>query len=486
MRTIHLPALTRSALTEHEHTASRPSPHHRAGLAALAAGLLALAGCATVPPEATLADARARLPEAPLALHTDAAARDTARRQADELLAQPLDADAAVRVALLNSPALQALIAEAWATELQAQARGRPANLHLAFERLTHDGGVEFTRALGLSLGDWLLWPARHGQAAQAARAARLTLAADVLGLRQAVRQQWVRTVAAAELAGYHAQVREAADASAELARRMQAVGNFSRLQRARQQAFQAEAVARQQRAVQAATAEREALVRLLGLDADQAGKLRLPERLPALPATPRDAAAVAAAVATSGPGLQAQAAGATQAAAEALAPWAAAAPRLELTLMRSREGEDRSRAFELGLDLPLTDGRSAVQAARLAAGQRARQATLEAGSRLREAYAGYRQAHDLARHQREVLVPLSQTIRDEVLLQYNGMLVGVFELLAEARSQVGAVIAAIEAQRDFWLADAALQAAIDGVPLAGAAPAGPSAPAATGKADAH
>ena len=44
-------------------------------------------------------------------------------------------------------------------------------------------------------------------------------------------------------------------------------------------------------------------------------------------------------------------------------------------------------------------------------------------------------------------------------------MLIGVFELLAEARSQVGAVIAAIEAERDFWLADAALEAAILGVP---------------------
>ena len=439
------------------------APQHAGTALVLALGLL-LVGCATVPPEATLSDARQRLPDAALALQTDTAAREAARQQADALLAQPLDAEAAVRLALLASPALQALIAEAWATELQAQARGRPANLHLAFERLTHDGGVEFTRALGLSLGDWLLWPARHAQAAQAGRAARLNLAAEVLGLRQAVRQQWVRTVAAAELAHYHAQVREAADASAELARRMQAVGNFSRLQRARQQAFQAEAVVRQQRAVQAERAEREALVRLLGLDATQAARLRLPDRLPALPPTPRDADAVANAAAAA-PGLQAQAATARQAAADALAPWAAAAPRLELTLMRSREGSDRSRAFELGLDLPLTDGRSAVQATQLAAGQRARQATLEAGSRLREAYAGYRQAHDLARHQREVLVPLSQTIRDEVQLQYNGMLVGVFELLADARTQIGAVIAAIEAQRDFWLADAALQSAIAGAP---------------------
>ena len=62
-------------------------------------------------------------------------------------------------------------------------------------------------------------------------------------------------------------------------------------------------------------------------------------------------------------------------------------------------------------------------------------------------------------------MVPLKRSITDEMLLKYNGMLVGVFELLADARAQVGAVIAAIEAQRDFWLADAALKAAIVGAP---------------------
>ena len=44
-------------------------------------------------------------------------------------------------------------------------------------------------------------------------------------------------------------------------------------------------------------------------------------------------------------------------------------------------------------------------------------------------------------------------------------MLIGVFELLADARSQIGSVNAAIEAQRDFWLADADLKMALVGTP---------------------
>jgi outer membrane protein TolC len=60
-------------------------------------------------------------------------------------------------------------------------------------------------------------------------------------------------------------------------------------------------------------------------------------------------------------------------------------------------------------------------------------------------------------------VVPLRKRISDEVLLRYNGMLASVFELLTDSRAQVGSVNAAIEAQRDFWIAQTNLQAAING-----------------------
>ena len=49
------------------------------------------------------------------------------------------------------------------------------------------------------------------------------------------------------------------------------------------------------------------------------------------------------------------------------------------------------------------------------------------------------------------------------MVLRYNGMLVSVWELLGETRASMLAVNAAIEAQRDFWLADTDLQLAITG-----------------------
>ena len=68
-------------------------------------------------------------------------------------------------------------------------------------------------------------------------------------------------------------------------------------------------------------------------------------------------------------------------------------------------------------------------------------------------------------------------------MLRYNGMLIGVFELLADSRDQIASVSAAINAQQQFWLADAALQATIVGKPMTVPAMAG--APAMSGGGDA-
>jgi hypothetical protein len=58
-----------------------------------------------------------------------------------------------------------------------------------------------------------------------------------------------------------------------------------------------------------------------------------------------------------------------------------------------------------------------------------------------------------------------AQAIAEENLLRYNGMLIGVFELLADARAQIASVNAAIDAKRDFWLAQADLDMALIGKP---------------------
>ena len=93
------------------------------------------------------------------------------------------------------------------------------------------------------------------------------------------------------------------------------------------------------------------------------------------------------------------------------------------------------------------------------------------ARSQVRETYAGYRSAYDLARHYRDEVVPLHKRISDENLLRYNGMLIDVFQLLADAREQVASVTASVEATRDYWLAESRLQSALAGTVSAANSP---------------
>jgi outer membrane protein TolC len=110
----------------------------------------------------------------------------------------------------------------------------------------------------------------------------------------------------------------------------------------------------------------------------------------------------------------------------------------------------------------------------------------VRARSEVREAYAAYRTAFDLAKHYRDEVVPLRKHISEEVLLRYNGMLMSVFELLADARQQIAAVSAYIDAQRDFWIAETNLNLALTGKSPGALTPSGSAAPAMSGAAADH
>lgn len=459
--------------------------------ALLAALIVTLGGCASVDPAHTLDAGRpwlgADAAQTPRLALTAEQQQQLAQRR-DSLLAAPLDERAAVELAWQSSPAAQALLAEGWQAQARVTQDVATPRLVVALERVVRGEELSLGRSLGIGLVDWITLPARREAARQQIDVQGLQLAQDLLALQLATRQQWLRAVAAAQLARYHGQAREAAEAGAELARRLQAVGNYSRLQRAREQAVLTDAQGQLARATLQARVEREALVRLLGLTPDQADRLQLPERLPDLPAQPMSAEQVARAA--QGQRLDVALATARWRAAtgDEQRRWTAFVDA-ELTLSREREGLARARGTELALHLPAPDGLGVqgqrLSAQALAAARRLEQAQLEAASSLRERYAVYRSAHALALHARDEWVPLRKTITDETLLRYNGMLVGVFELLAQARLQVAAVVTAIEAQRDYGLAQVALDGAIVGVPAGSAMPTATRTPAAAAT-DAH
>lgn len=102
----------------------------------------------------------------------------------------------------------------------------------------------------------------------------------EVLSVANETRKAWIQAVAADESVRYMEQVQDAAEASAELARRLESVGNFNKLMRAREQSFYSDAALGLAKAQQLQKASRERLIRLLGLWGNQVQALQLPERL--------------------------------------------------------------------------------------------------------------------------------------------------------------------------------------------------------------
>ncbi|MBC7549141.1 MAG: TolC family protein, partial [Polaromonas sp.] len=203
---------------------------------------------------------------------------------ATDLLSKPLNSDDAVQLALANSPAVQTMLAQSWADMSAANQAGRIANPIFKFERVTFKDELELGRILSFGLLDLLTLPRRQAIAQSRIAQSQIQLSASVVDLVTQVRQAWVRAVAAGQVLQYAEQINTAAEASAELARRMQQVGNFNKLQRARQQVFYADSTVRLAAAQHTAIATREELTRQLGLTDTQAPLLKLPERLPDIP----------------------------------------------------------------------------------------------------------------------------------------------------------------------------------------------------------
>ncbi|WP_404299068.1 TolC family protein [Alicycliphilus denitrificans] len=462
--------------------------HAKPALSAL--GLAVLTGCASVSPDQNINrvnDVAGSFTGGKLALAQTQDERDQRAQAAHALLAQPLGQTQAVQLALVNSPSLQVLLAQGWAESANAAQVGRITNPVFSFERMTAGPELELARALSLGLLDLLTLPSRYGVANRLIEQSQLRLSSDVVDQVTQVRQAWVRAVVAQQSFEYAKQVYASAEAGAELAKRMQAVGNFNRITRAREQAFYADAATRLSAAQHQVTASREELVRLLGLNEEQAQALKLPERLPDLPKRPLDPQEI---------GSQATRARLDIRLAQATLDVAAKAQGLnmvtsftdiELTGRRNTTfdhvGGTRStaRGWEIAVRLPIFDWggmqRTAMNARTLAAANHLEATVRSAGSSLRESYSAYRTAYDVARHYRDEVVPLRKVISEENQLLYNGMLISTFELLADARDQVSAVVAAMDAQQQFWLADAALQASVIGRPTSTRLSAASSAP---------
>ena len=388
------------------------------------------------------------------------------------LLRRPLTADAAVQIALLNNRGLQAAYNELGIAEAVMVEASLPPSPTIALSAISTPVELDIERRIIVGILALVTLEARTEIARDRFRQAQLQATLETLRLAAKVRRAYFRAVAARQLADFLAEGVSAAETTAELAKRLDESGSMNKLDQARDQAFYAEMTAQLGTARQRAESERERLVRAMGLGGSELS-FRLPNALPALPRRLRSLPAIETEAVRRRVDLQiarievdalAKSYGLTNATRFINLADVSAVSR---TQRESSGTHGTGGGGEIELQVPIFDfgearlrqaGETYIQAVNLLA-----ENAVNVRSQAREAYRLHRSSYDIAKHYRDEVLPQRKIISDETMLRYGAMQIDVFSLLTEARQRIAANIAAIEAQRDFWLADANLRAAVVG-----------------------
>lgn len=404
-----------------------------------------------------------------------------ARARVKALMAKKtIDAETAVQVALLNNRGLQAAYADlgdsaadAWQTQLSVfptfsvgvSGIGTP--------------GLEAYRMLEGAIAANILALATYDTNLKLAetrfRQAQLNAALATISLAAETRRAWIEAVAAWENVAYLNQAKAAADAASELAKKIGEAGSMTKADQAREHVFYAELAGETAKARLAARLAKEELVRLMGLSGSDI-EFQIPNRLPSLPKAliRRDdieAEAIHKRMDLQVARLELQA----TAQFYKLEDVTRIVTDIELVgaVEKEREREDDGIASEIsktaGLEftIPIFDsGQARLRKGELAymrAANQLAELAVDVRSQARSAYLSYRSNYDIARHYRNSVLPLRNAIEEQSLLTYNGMITSTFELISDTREKIDSTILAVNAKRDFWLAEANLAPVVYG-----------------------
>jgi cobalt-zinc-cadmium efflux system outer membrane protein len=120
-----------------------------------------------------------------------------------------------------------------------------------------------------------------------------------------------------------------------------------------------------------------------------------------------------------------------------------------------------------LSLELPLFDQRQGLigrlEAQYRQAERRLAKVAIDARQEVRIAEARLAAGRLMATRYKTTLLPLRQQALSEAELLYNGMQIGLYQLLAAKQAEVEAYRAYIESLRDYWMARADLEMAVGG-----------------------
>lgn len=381
-----------------------------------------------------------------------------ARKATREALSKPLTAEAAVKIALLNSADMQAAfegigiargdLVSAW------QLPNPTAEASLRF-RKEQSATLDFSVTGDLS--ELILMPLRAGVASAELDAAKLEVAGKAMDLIFEVRSAFYGYLADQQVLELRTTVLEALEASATTAMALHDAGNITDLDLANEQVLYEEArvnLAASQASIVASKQRLTSVMGLWGKDADWKTESRLAEP-GEVTLTDLEARAIQNSV-----DLQIIRHRFTAAAKRAnLERASGILPELKAGVAAEREENEWSYGPLAEVELPLFyQGQGEVaraQAEMRRQGQLLKARAIQVRSAARTAAVRIAAARDRAAHFKNVLLPARERILNQTQLQFNAMSISVFQLLMAKRDQVETARLYVEALRDYWTARA-------------------------------
>src|SRR6266542_2205897 len=200
-------------------------------LSPFAAVAMSVSGCASLSPDAGFKDVQAlsaaRL-EQRVQWNRGPEDDKAAAEVTQNLLAQPLNADAAVQIALLNNRGLQATYGELGIAQAEVVSAGRLANPLVSGQRWSK--GESFKSEIGIEFNflSLLLLPKKLQMMKANFEYAKLRVADEVVRTAAEARSQYYRALAAQQTVALQQATVASAEAAAELAARQYNAGNLN------------------------------------------------------------------------------------------------------------------------------------------------------------------------------------------------------------------------------------------------------------------
>ncbi|MEQ8734587.1 MAG: TolC family protein [Rhodospirillaceae bacterium] len=431
----------------------------------------ALSACATPDPEAAVRDFGtliATRTSDPIVWRTGGAEDAAVDARVQGLLSEPLTAEAAVAVALLNNRGQQARYAELGIAQADLVEAGLLENpMFEVMVRPSTESGTNLEFGLVQNFVSLLMRPARQKIAQAEYENVQLELAADLIAFTAEVRSAYFAHVGARNQREAVAAIASTARDAADLAKAFHTAGNITELELVEFQADAEEATVASMDAEQEVAATEIDLIELLGLPSTADWSLLA--RLPALPDQTLVTATLEDQALRERFDLQAMRAGLRAAADHlGLEQNFRLLDDMELGVSAEREPEGEWLIGpSLEFPLPIFDqGQGRVTHALLELRQLqdelvAKEASVRAD--VRRATTALTVNRQKAAHLLDILLPLKQRLTRLTLAEYNYMLTGAFEVLEAEQHENEVYREHLEALTDYWIARAELMAAVGG-----------------------